>query len=157
MIQDPPRIEPATGADWPEVVALLAGIGLPFDDLGSGRPLEFLLARDDDGRIVGTIGLEGTGRERLIRSLAVAPALRGHGLGSALLAAAEAQARREGVQRLYLLTLTPAFFDHRGYHAVARDAVPPAVAASAEFSRLCPGDAACLIRELDAAPGAERP
>lgn len=89
MISDPPRIETATGTDWPEVVALLA--------------------------------------------------------------AAEARARTEGVTTLYLLTLTPAFFDHRGYHPVARDAVPEAVAASAEFERLCPGDAACLTRALDPA------
>lgn len=149
MISDPPRIETATGTDWPEVVALLAGTGLPFEDLGEGGALEVLVVRDDAGRLVGCVGLEGEGSQRLIRSLAVAPALRGHGLGSALLAAAETQARTEGVTTLYLLTLTPAFFDHRGYHPVARDAVPEAVAASAEFERLCPGDAACLTRALD--------
>ncbi len=149
LLTDPPRIERATGADWPEVIALLAGTGLPYDDLGEGGTLEFLVVRDDAGRLVGSVGLEGQGPERLIRSLAVAPALRGHGLGSALLAAAEAQARSEGVSTLYLLTLTPAFFDHRGYRPVARDAVPPAVAASAEFARLCPGAAACLTRTLD--------
>ncbi len=149
MISDPPRIEIATGGDWPEVVALLAGTGLPFEDLGEGRAMEFLVVRDDAGRLVGCVGLEGEGAQRLIRSLAVAPALRGHGLGSALLAAAEARARDAGVTTLYLLTLTPAFFDHRGYRAVDRDAVPPDVAASAEFARLCPGDAACLTRQLD--------
>ena len=151
MISDPPRIETASGADWPEVVALLAGTGLPFEDLGEGGALEVLVVRDDAGRLVGCVGLEGAGSQRLIRSLAVAPALRGHGLGSALLAAAEARARTEGVTTLYLLTLTPAFFDHRGYHPVARDAVPEAVAVSAEFERLCPGDAACLTRALDPA------
>jgi N-acetylglutamate synthase-like GNAT family acetyltransferase len=154
LIDEQPTIEAATGADWPDIVTFLAGTGLPYDDLGQEAPIEFLLTRAADGRIVGTAGLEGSGSERLIRSLAVAPALRGHGLGSALLAAAEARAGAEGVERLYLLTLTPAFFDHRGYVPVARDAVPAAVAASAEFSRLCPGDAACLTRALAPATGA---
>jgi len=149
MITNPPRIEAATGADWPDIVTFLAGTGLPIDDLGQGAPMEFLVVRNTSGHIVGSIGIEGIGAERLIRSLAVAPALRGHGLGSTLLAAAEAQARDEGVVRLFLLTLTPAFFDHRGYDPVARDAVPAAVAASAEFIHLCPGDAACLTRLLE--------
>ena len=132
MINDPPRVDTATGADWPDIVTFLAGTGLPIDDLGQGAPMEFLLIRDPAGIIVGTIGIEGVGSERLIRSLAVAPALRGHGLGSALLTSAETQAQAEGVVRLFLLTLTPAFFDHRGYDPVARDAVPASVAASAE-------------------------
>ncbi len=155
MINDPPRIDTATGADWPDIVTFLAGTGLPIEDLGHGAPIEFLVIRNPSGSIVGSIGIEGDGNERLIRSLAVAPALRGHGLGSALLTAAEAQAHAEGVGRLFLLTLTPAFFDHRGYDQVARDAVPAAVAASAEFSRLCPGDAACLTRLLAPSPRAD--
>lgn len=144
-----PPIATASGSDWPDILALLAGVGLPIADLGRDRPIEFLVARAADGNLAGSIGIEGAEAERLIRSLAVAPALRGHGLGSALLEAAEARARSAGVTRLYLLTLTPAFFDQRGYTAVARDAVPAAVAASEEFSRLCPGDAACLTRRLD--------
>lgn len=143
-----PPIETASGSDWPDLLALLAGVGLPIADLGHDRPIEFLVARAAGGKLAGSVAIEGAGAERLIRSLAVAPALRGHGLGSALLEAAETWARSAGVTRLYLLTLTPAFFDRRGYTPVARDAVPAAVAASEEFGRLCPGDAACLTRRL---------
>ena len=150
-----PPIGPAEDAEWPAIVTFLAGTGLPIEDLGS-TAVAFHVARDAQGRVVGTVGLEGGGGERLIRSLAVAPALRGHGLGSALLATAEARARADGVTRLYLLTLSPGFFATRGYAAVARADVPPAVAHSAEFTRLCPDAAACLTRELaaDAEDGA---
>jgi amino-acid N-acetyltransferase len=39
-------------------------------------------------------------------------------------------------------------FAHRGYRVIRRDAVPPVLRSTAEFSRLCPATAACLAKTL---------
>ena len=97
------------------------------------------------------IGLEGYGAVALLRSLAVAPAWQGRGLGAALLAHAERAARQRGVQALYLLTTTAeAFFARRGYVRLPREAAPPILRQTAEFAALCPARAACLTKALDA-------
>ena len=99
------------------------------------------------------IGLEGYGAVALLRSLAVAPAWQGRGLGAALLAHAERMARQRGIAALYLLTTTAeAFFTRRGYVRLAREAAPPVLHPTAEFAALCPASAACLTKALDAPP-----
>ena len=99
------------------------------------------------------IGLEGYGAVALLRSLAVAPAWQGLGLGSALLAHAEQAARQRGVQALYLLTTTAeAFFARRGYVRLSREAAPPVLHRTAEFAALCPASAVGMTKALDSPP-----
>lgn len=134
--------------DEPAVLALLIASGLTTGDLGSEVMRGFLVAADDGG-VLGVAGIEGFGTAGLLRSVAVAPAARGTGLGFALVAAAEAHARRAGIRTLYLLTTTvPEFFDRLGYERVGRDEAPPRIAASAEFARLCPASAVCMRKHL---------
>ena len=127
--------------------ALLRDSELPTDDLDAA-PVEFLVAFDEDG-LAGVGGLEPHGDCGLLRSLAVRPALRGSGLGSALLRALETMARERGLRELVLLTLTAApFFARHGYVALARGDAPRAVQDSAEFRSLCPASATCMSRSI---------
>lgn len=59
-----------------------------------------------------------------IRSLAVSPGAGGHGAGSALIAACEADARRLGITRVFALTYIPDFFLRLGYQVVSKETLP---------------------------------
>lgn len=95
---------------WPDWYGP-GGNAVAADDLilRSGRtgiPLGFV-ALDPGGRVLGTValGLTGHGAEPeegpWVNGLAVAAAQRGHGIGSALVAAAEAEVRRQGYPRAF--------------------------------------------------------
>ena len=140
---------PATAADLPAAADFLTACGLPAQDLTVEVLAGFKLAFAADGRLVGLIGLEAFGDTGLLRSLAVAPELRGQGLGEQLLERCEAEARRAGLSALYLLTTTAAdYFRRRAYDDVPRETVPAAIAAHAQFRNLCPSSARCLRKAL---------
>lgn len=140
-------IETARPADAPAIQALLQQAGLPQEDFAA-HLANFLVARQD-GTVVGAVGFELHGREALLRSLVVAPAARGAGLGDRLVHALTAAARRQGVRRFHLLTTTAeGFFARRGFGRIARNSVPAAIAATPEFQSLCPASAVCLTKEL---------
>ncbi|WP_276273800.1 arsenic resistance N-acetyltransferase ArsN2 [Haloarcula litorea] len=130
------------------VERLLEESGLPSSDVRDA-PERFRLAVAE-GDLVAVGGLRVEGSDALLRSLAVPEAYRGEGYGSALCAHLERAARREGVERLYLLTTTAAaFFRARGYDPVERERVPPSIRATSQFADLCPATATCLVRPLD--------
>lgn len=120
---------------------------LPFGDLD--EPARAFFELSDEQGPIGFIGLEGEGPDRLLRSLVVLPSRKRQGHGGLLVAHAEAVARRDGIARLHLLTTTvAAFFRARGYRPASRADAPPAIAATAQFTTLCPGSAAYLIKDL---------
>ena len=83
--------------------------------------------------------------------MAFEPQHRSRGLGARLVDAIETEARARGVTALYLLTTTAAtFFERVGYTAHDRATVPHFLAATTEFSSLCPDTADCLWRDLTA-------
>jgi amino-acid N-acetyltransferase len=71
-----------------------------FDLQGGGR----FFAVEDERSLIGFGGLEGSGPDQLIRSVVVAPGLRHHRIGPALVKQLVEQAKAEGVERLWLLT-----------------------------------------------------
>lgn len=138
----------ATPPDLEAIVALLDAVGLPHDDLTDAALRHFRVLRRE-GKIQGSVGVEPVGEAALLRSLAVRPAERGQGHGQALVRSAEAHARDQGIDTLYLLTTTAAdFFAALDYERIARDAVPSAVAQTDEFDRLCPRTASCMQKSL---------
>lgn len=142
-----------------EVEALLIEAQLPVGDLASSRNLKLLGMRNGD-RLVGVVGVEIYGRVGLLRSLAVEPTQRNSGFGSSLVSNAETFAAEQGVATLYLLTTTAAqFFARRGYEAVPRSEAPAAIAATAQFSDLCPASSTFMRKVLAAnhSPQARRP
>ncbi len=62
-----------------------------------------------------------------IRTLAVEPAAKGAGVGSAILDALVADAVELGVERLFCLTFEVEFFAHHGFQPIEGQAVEPAV------------------------------
>jgi len=147
-VNQPPDIRRGTSADLPRVVALLSATGLPTADL-PGIPHLDLWVMELAGSVAGVIALERFGVEGLVRSLAVTPPYRNRGYGAQLVDRLEADARREGVRHLVLLTETAdAFFRSRGYSLIDRGSVSLAVKQSAEFRSLCPASATCLSKSL---------
>ncbi|HUS25225.1 MAG TPA: arsenic resistance N-acetyltransferase ArsN2 [Candidatus Binatia bacterium] len=147
-----PRIGDARAEDDAAIRGLLSAVQLPVTDLDAAAWQRFQVARDG-GRIVGSVALDRAGDAALLRSLAVAPETRRHGLGRALVQAAEARARELDVMTLYLLTTTAApFFERLGYVPLDRARAPQAIAALPQFAGVCPSSAALLRKRL--APGA---
>ena len=140
-------IEPALPADEAGIRQLLQQADLPHEDFAA-HLAHFLVARQG-GAIVGAIGFELHGRNALLRSLVVAPDWRGDGLGGALLRRVEGEAQRQGVHHFYLLTTAAEkFFARRWFQKIPRNSVPPAVAETPEFQRLCPASAVCMTRPV---------
>lgn len=84
------------------------------------RPFAALL-RDEAGRVVG--GAIGHSRHGwlYVELLFVPEALRGRGLGEALMAAAEAEARARGCRGIHLFTATfqaPGFYERLGFRCL---------------------------------------
>ena len=130
-------------ADDAGLLAALRSKGLP--DPGDGR---YFIAHEHGG-LAGYVGLEGEGRDLLLRSLVVLAGLKGQGLGSRILTAAEAVTRDLGGERVHLLTTTAEpFFARNGYRAADRPTAPEAIRRTREFAGLCPASADYLTKDL---------
>ena len=77
------------------------------------------------------------------------PPLRQKGIGGAMVDKMETEARARGASAIYLLTgELVAFFAKLGYAPCARDRVPAAIAATAQFARLCPASATAMTKQI---------
>jgi amino-acid N-acetyltransferase len=150
---EPYEIVPADPAHWSAIADLLTASGLPLD--GLEPHLGSAIVAREAGGIVGCAALELYGHDALLRSVAVAPARRGGGVGLALTAACLELARRHGVRTLWLLTETAGeFFPRFGFERMTREAVPASVRQSVEFTSACPESAAVMrLRLRSAAEG----
>lgn len=130
-----------------DVLRLALGAAqLPTDDLGG--PDQMLFSLSDEEGLIGFIGHEGTGADRLLRSLVVLPPRRGKGYGRMLVERLEGVADG-AVERLHLLTSgTGEFFRKLGYADADRDAAPTFIAATAQFTSLCGPRATYLVKDL---------
>jgi ribosomal protein S18 acetylase RimI-like enzyme len=84
------------------------------------RDPDLFLVAEADGAIVGSVIGGYDGRRGLIYHLAVAPALRGRGLGGQLMAEVETRLRARGCVKAYLLVTLDnlaalAFYEHLGW------------------------------------------
>jgi ribosomal protein S18 acetylase RimI-like enzyme len=107
---------PATLDDVPAIRALVAEayqhyvplIGKPpspmLDDYTARVREDFVFVRESDGAIAGVLVLKDESDHMLLHNIAVAPRLRGQGLGTELVRFAEAQARERGHCELRLYT-----------------------------------------------------
>lgn len=130
-----------------DVLRLALGTAqLPTDDLGGPDQMFFSLS-DDEG-LIGFIGLEGKGLDRLLNSPVVLPTRRGQGYGQLLVERLESVVD-DSVERLHLLTSgTGEFFRRLGYVDADRDAAPAFISATAQFTSLCGPRATYLAKDL---------
>ena len=145
------EIHEATPADLPAIETLLSAHELPLQGVEGNVPTT-LVARDN-GAVVGCAAVEFHGGHALLRSVAVARAYQGQGIGGRLAAAAIAGAA-DGSRDVFLLTETAAvFFVRLGFREVPRAGVPPAIRASSEYSVAC--SATATVMQLALPGGAE--
>ena len=138
----------ARAQDRPAIESLLEASGLPLDGIEHALPTA-LVAREG-ASLAGCAAFETYGSAGLLRSVCVAPSLRGAGVGRALVAAAEEEARTLGISELFLLTETASeWFPRLGYRRTTREAAPVDMAASPEFASACPVSAAVLYKRLE--------
>lgn len=71
-----------------------------------------LVARDDQGRIIGTVGAAAHGTEGHIRGMAVVPSFQGGGVADQLLEALERELKAAGCSRVTLDTTAPPMLRH---------------------------------------------
>jgi len=135
--------------DIDQVTRLLDDCQLPAE--GVAQHIEhFVIARSGDS-LAGTIALEPAGPVALLRSLAVAPQYRRQGLATSLYERIVAYAQTRGIETLYLLTLSARdFFTRRGFAIADRSSAPEEIAATREFSNLCPDSATFMVKDLHA-------
>ncbi|WP_158277588.1 RNA polymerase sigma factor SigZ [Opitutus sp. ER46] len=144
-------IRPARKADTRAITALLQISGLGHDDLAA-HLRHFLVAQDGED-VVGVIGAEVHAGAALLRSLAVAPAHRGTGLGRALVRAADEAGARWGVTQWWLLTTSAeAFFARDGFRVAERGEAPPEIQRTGQFTGGVCRSAVCLTRARRATP-----
>jgi N-acetylglutamate synthase-like GNAT family acetyltransferase len=138
-------LRPARSADLAGVEGLLAASGLPLAGVREALPT-FVVAEADE-TIVGVAGLEVCCNDALLRSVAVDPAWRSHGLGRALVTRVLTDAEARGIRALYLLTTTAErYFPSFGFEQITRDQVPAEVLATEEFRSACPASAIVMCR-----------
>jgi amino-acid N-acetyltransferase len=152
------RIRLAQPEDAVAIVGLLDpyvadGIVLPrtVDEVRSNAS-DFLVA-ELDGRVVGAVAVRDYGYYLVeIRSLVVATAVAGQGLGSALVAAAVDLARQRGARRVFALTLRPGLFERQRFVQVDRDLFPQKVWADcAQCPKRCRCDEVVVALDLQSA------
>ena len=95
-------------ARWPQILDLLKANGLP--EAGLSDHAEGIRIVSDATGLLGCVAIEKHGQFALLRSLAVASAHRGTGLGRQLVRAALDLAVSEEIPEVYLLTETAAGF-----------------------------------------------
>ena len=147
-MNDVPLIRRGSPADLTAIESLLQNAGLPTEDIRDISGLRTWVI-ETGSSLRGAIALEPFAHEGILRSLAVTPDARGHGLGRRLVAQLESDARSDGVRKLVLLTQTAEkFFKNLGYQIISRDDVSEAVKGAAQFRSLCPTSAICMAKVL---------
>lgn len=129
------------------LAAALAKAGLPANDV---RETDRLFWRFEHNDVpAGFGGLEVHGKDALLRSVVTLPPMRRQGIGSAIVAALETEARIAGCRNVWLLTTSaPAFFEALGYTQRERAAVPEGIRGTQEFAALCPANATVMTKAL---------
>jgi amino-acid N-acetyltransferase len=136
-------IAAATERDVPFIKDLLVSNDLPTAGVDE-HWRTFIVARDGD-RIVGCGGAEAYQFAALIRSVAVVPDYRSHGIGRKIVRQLLDRLASRGLREFYLLTTTAeAYFKKRGFKTIDRDEVHPQLLSSREFQDACPSSATCM-------------
>ena len=141
------HITEATPPMRAEMIALLQSQQLPVEDLPS-QLSDFFVAQED-GKLIGLIGMEQYGEYGLLRSMVVHPDFRNQQIAAALVKTLEQRATAAGIKALYLLTETAAiYFSKKGFSTVQRETVPDAIKVSSEFSHVCPVSATVMAKQF---------
>lgn len=141
------EFRPATSGDLKGVLDLLRGHALDLS--GVRESFEDFLVAEEEGGVIGSIGLEVHAPYALLRSAAIVPGRAGGGIGTALVTRIVDHARARGVGELYLFTTEAAgFFERHAFARIDRTAMPPVLQATRQFTHACGATAIAMRRVL---------
>ncbi len=134
-------VRPASIADASEVHALLDG----FAEEGAVLPRalgeieqgirDYVVITDRSGAVLGCGALtEYSPSVAEVSAIAIVRQAQGQGLGSMIVRAVEALARRRGIPELFAMSRAVRFFESLGYEETSLDRFPEKVARYAELS-----------------------
>ena len=120
---------------------------------------EFLVAMDDEGRVVGCVALHVFWEDLAeLRCLAVAEHLQGQGVGRQLVDACWESARELEIASVFTLTHAAGFFERCGYHQVDKAELPHKIWNECVRCPLFPNcQEVALIRSVDPEWSGRRP
>jgi amino-acid N-acetyltransferase len=128
--------------------AALTKAGLPAEDVNDPR-LHFWRFETYEDVPVGFGGLEVHDSDAVLRSIVTLPPLRQLGMGGAIVAKLEDEARAHKCRAIYLVTTSEEdFFAEHGYSPCKRGDVPAAVRASGEFAALPASASVVMVKRL---------
>ncbi len=131
-------------SEFGAMVAALFAAELPTEDLKDSETRCYMLG---EGQAFG--GVTMLGPIGLLRSVVVPSALRSAGSGSALVHELVTLARAAGIRELWLLTTSAEpFFERLGFERIDRAAAPASIAATGQFTGLCPASAIVMRKQL---------
>jgi amino-acid N-acetyltransferase len=123
--------------DIPKIQNLLMENSLPYMDLMESKVILIVAVCDQD--IIGSIGIEKTGNDGLLRSFAVMDSYKNMGIGLNLYNFLLKLAKEEEIKTLHLLTTTAdKYFEKLGFSVKDRSTAPIDIKNTSEFSELCP-------------------
>lgn len=144
------RLQASPLAEWERegLKAALLGAGLPASDVDDPRHLFWRFETFGDIP-AGFGGLEIHGHDALLRSIVTLPQLRHLGMGSAIVAKLEMEARTHDCNTVYLLSATEEdFFASLGYAPCPQSEVPEAIRDSREFAAAIGSNPSVLVKRI---------
>jgi amino-acid N-acetyltransferase len=139
---DNTKIRPAQANDQKAISNILSDFKLPLDGL---EETSLWVLQSNENAVVGFAGLEVYGTQGLLRSVAVTKDFQSQGYGTLLINHIIAQAKKNKIQDLFLLTTTaPSFFQKIGFTQEKREKVDGGVADSIKFKSACPKTASLM-------------
>jgi amino-acid N-acetyltransferase len=136
-------VRKARSGELPQILALIDSAELPT--AGVREHLSHFVVAEEESLLLGTVGMEIYETVGLLRSLAVAPNIRGSGLGTRLVNFVLEIARENKLDAVYLLTTTAdGYFPRFGFERVSRGEVDSRLHASEELRGACPQSAVCM-------------
>jgi amino-acid N-acetyltransferase len=131
--------------DINQVRSLLQENNLPVSDLN--EQIIFFVEKNAD-KIVAVGGMESSGKDAIIRSIAVSDDNKGKGLGGKITRKLLKYAQETGKKDIYLLTTTAEdYFPKYGFKKIDRRIVPADVKNSSQYKDVCPDSAVVMKLE----------
>lgn len=124
------RVRKASMHDIPGILALINfyaadGVMLPRTEFEMSENIRDFSCAYNGGRLLGCAALHFyTPQSAEVRSLAVWPDAKQHGVGRALVATLEGEASDNGLESIFAFTYVPGFFGRLGFQEVERGELP---------------------------------
>lgn len=130
MIATALEVRKAGMRDIPELLGLINsyaadGVMLPRTEFEMSENIRDFTVAYDQGLLAGCGALHFyTPTSAEVRSLAVLPARKQHGVGRAVVEALESEANENGLESIFAFTYVPGFFGRLGFQEVERGELP---------------------------------